>query len=331
MTSMIDTAVVICHDDKITFRGQKNGKDSIGLDPDWKAIMPRNGDVCGYFQVHYDEKTLEKTTDFIGLKEYEKLDDDAKRYWFPQIARITKLPDDVIIHAEKAYVDIRMLNLWDNFNTRYRSALDALVMTVHKGITAYRGKGEAGSRQELEAMRRRFRRCWHAVNYEHDLIMPLDVGLKLIDEVREYDMADKPNKNTVYLKGYGAKESLHVKVYDMRERHGIEAVKLEVMLRQDYLERNGMKDPAVWEEQPDIQARIESTLRREWNIVFSKAKGARAMLAERTQVKQAELFSFMADTKNTLTAVLAKQAEHDRRIEQLERDSAMLKRKAGLK
>ena len=156
--------------------------------------------------------------------------------------------------------------------------------------------------------------------------MPRDIGLALIEELRPFDMAGGKYEHGVYTKGWQVKDSKVVKVYDMMERHGQDAVKLEVTLRQDYLGRAGMFPPNAWEEQPDIQSRIRSTLEREWGIVFRKAKGAWAMLAEKVNVKQAELFSFMVDTKNTLTAVLAKQAEHDKRLAQHDRRIAALER-----
>jgi K+/H+ antiporter YhaU regulatory subunit KhtT len=113
---------------------------------------------------------------------------------------------------------------------------------------------------------------------------------------------------------------------------------IEVTLRQDYLERHGMKSPAVWEEQPDIQKKIEATLRKEWAKIFTTGKEARAMLAERVKVPQAELFDFMADTRNTLAKVLERQdaqardiAELKRDMEQGKRDMEQLKRATGLK
>jgi hypothetical protein len=323
--------VIFCHDDKLTFRGQKH---EIGLDEDWKQVAPKTGEVYRYGQrrvpMEYDSKGRE-VWDYITIAEYEALPESDRQSWYGCRARAITLPDDVIIHAEGSFVDIRMLNLWENFGTRYRSSLDALVRAVHRGLVSYTGKGAEGSRQELEAMRRRFNNHWHAVAYEHDLILPVDIGKALLDELASHDMAKGAYPGTVYTKGYDTKKSMHVKVYDMRAKHGLESVKLEVTLRQDYLEYNGMKVPKVWEEQPDIQSRIESTLRREWRIVFDKAKGAKAMLAERVQVKPADLFDFMVDTKNTLTAVKDRLATVERIQAQQARDIEQLKRATGLK
>jgi hypothetical protein len=323
--------VVFCHDDKLVFRGQKH---EVGLDDDWKRVAPRTGEVYRYGRdiepPQYDDKGR-RLAEYVSIEKYRGMQAGERQGWYECKARSVTLPSDVIIHAEGSFIDIRMLNLWESFGTRYRKSLDALVDAVHRGVVAYNGAGQQGSRQELEAMRRRFNNHWHAVAYEHDLILPTDIGLKLLEEIKPGDMAKGAYPGTVYTKGFDAKESMLVKVYDQRERHGLDSVKLEVTLRQDYLDRNGMKRPSVWEEQPDVQTRIESTLRREWRIVFDKAKGATAMLAERVRVKPAELFDFMVDTKNTLTAVRAELAEQRRRLDQHDRDIAALKRATGLK
>ena len=328
----LDTiGTVFCHDDKLTFRGQKH---EVGLDDDWKQVTPKTGEVYRYGQrrspIEYDSKGRE-AWDYISVPDFVALPAQEKQAWYACRSRSITLPDDVVVHAEGSFIDIRMLNLWENFATRYRTSLDALVESVHRGVVAYRGKGDEGSRLELEAMRRRFNSHWHAVAYEHDLILPVDVGTVLLDELAGYDMAKGQYQGTVYTKGYDSKGSIHVKVYDMRSKHGLDSVKLEVTLRQEYLEYHGMKRPNVWESQPDIQARIESTLRREWRIVFSNAKGATAMLAERVQVKPAELFDFMVDTKNTLTSVKARLATVERIQAQHARDIEQLKRATGLK
>jgi hypothetical protein len=251
------------------------------------------------------------------------------------------------VYAEGSYIEIRMNNLWEDLRARYRVSLDALVMATDRGILSYAPTGakrddlkrpRTDEERRTEAVRNRFKKYWHAVAYEHDLILPRDIGIVLLDELRPIDKAEGRYSNTVYGKGYGSKEAILVKVYDMMEKHGMEGVKIEVTLRQDYLERHGMKSPAVWEEQPDIQKKIEATLRKEWAKIFTTGKEARAMLAERVKVQQAELFDFMADTRNTLAKVLERQdaqardiAELKRDMEQGKRDMEQLKRATGLK
>ena len=55
------------------------------------------------------------------------------------------------------------------------------------------------------------------------------------------------------------------------------------------------------------------------------------MLAERVRVPQADLFGFMADTRNTLARVIERQEEQAKKIEQHDRDIEQLKRATGLK
>ena len=69
----------------------------------------------------------------------------------------------------------------------------------------------------------------------------------------------------------------------------------------------------------------------EWAKVFATGKGARGMLAERVRVPQAELFEFMADTRNTLARVIERQEEQAKKIEQHDRRIAALEQARGLK
>lgn len=322
---------VVCHDDRLVFRGQKA---EVKLDPEWWKVVPKTGEVLGWWNTLTDERlSVDSTPEGEG--------------WVGCQARAATISKGVSIYAEGSYIDVRMNNLWEDLRRRYRVSLDALVAATERGVLTYRpmqsrrvslARPRTDTEKRTEAMRLRFRRHWHAVAYEHDLIIPTDIGRTLIEELRPIDMAKGKYPNTVYAKGYGAKESLLVKAYDMMEKHGVDGVKIEVTLRQEYLDRNGLKDPATWETQPDIQAKVESTLRREWSRLFGIGKGARGMLAERVRVPQAELFDFVADSRNTLASVLErldaverKNAQHDRAIEQNTRDIEQLKRATGLR
>ena len=55
------------------------------------------------------------------------------------------------------------------------------------------------------------------------------------------------------------------------------------------------------------------------------------MLAERVRVPQAELFGFMADTRNTLARVIERQEEQAKKIEQHDRDIEQLIARAALR
>jgi hypothetical protein len=315
---------VYCHDDRLVFRGQKH---EIGLDPFWWQVVPKTGDLISWWNPATDEH-LPATEVPEG------------KGWKAIQGRAAMLEKGLSVYAEGSHVDIRMNNLWEDLRKRYRVSLDALVTATVRGIVKYTPTGarrldlkrpRTDEERRTEAVRNRFKKHWHAVAYEHDLILPRDIGLVLLDELRPTDMAGGQYPNTVYVKGYGSKESMLVKVYDMKEKHGVEGVKVEVTLRQDYLERHGMKSPAAWEEQPDIQNRIGVTLQCNWAKVFSTGKGARCMLAERVRVPQAELFGFMADTRNTLAKVIERQEAQARDIERHDRDIAALKRATGLK
>ena len=318
--------LIFCHDDRLVFRGQKH---EIGLDADWKKAIPRNGDIYGYhqakFPTEYDKKG-NKVFLHISVSEYEAMDVANQMQWQETRSRTCTLENGIVLHGEGSFLDIRMLDLWENFNSRYRSSLDAVVEAVDRGIVGYKPQGTTRAVQRVrtaqekktEAMRNRFRDRFHAVAYEHNVILPADIGAVLLKELEPQDMAGGRYSGTVYTKGFKGKESILVRVYDMNELHGIDSVKIEVVLRQDYLERHEMLDPAKWETQPEIQEKIKSTLEKEWRILFKEARGAWKMLAERVQTPQAELFSFMVSTKNTFTEVKARLDAVERRLEKLE-------------
>jgi hypothetical protein len=322
---------VYCHDDRLVFRGQKH---EIRLDDFWWKVVPKTGELISWWNPATDEH----------LPATEVPEGNG---WKAIQGRAVMLEKGLSVYAEGSYVDIRMNNLWEDMRARYRVSLDALVLATGRGIVKYSPTGprrtdlkrpRTDEERMTEAVRNRFKKHWHAVAYEHDLILPGDIGRVLLEELRPTDKAGGRNPNTVYVKGYKNKESMFVKVYDMQEKHGVESVKVEVTLRQDYLERHNLKSPATWEEQPDIQKRIEMTLQSEWAKVFATGKEAIGMLAERVRVPQAELFEFMADTRNTLAQVLARQdaqardiAAIKRDMEQHERDMEQLKRATGLK
>jgi len=302
---------VFCHDDRLVFRGQKH---EVKLDADWWKIVPKTGEVVSWWKPETGE--------------YKSPDDMPEGTgWIACQGRAAMLAKGLSVYAEGAYVDIRMNNLWDDLRKRYRLSLDALVRATDRRILKYTPstrrkespyRVRTDDERKTEAVRRRFKKYWHAVAYEHDLILPADIGKELLAELRERDKAGGQYENTVYLKGFQTKESLLVKVYDMQGKHGITGVKVEVTMRQDFLERHWLKSPAAWESQPDIQERIRSTLKREWCRIF-QGKVARSMLAERVRVPQAELFDFMADTRNTLAQVLDRISQHDREIADIRR------------
>ena len=337
---------VFCHDDKLILRGQKH---DINLDPAWRRLMPRTGDVYRYGRERHPREYNARGKplwDYLECSDWESLPSNEQREWVGLKDRAVTLAGDVSLFAGPAYMDIRINSLWEDFRKRYRIALEALGLATERKIMSYTPRAKARAslarprtpeERRIEAVRRMLKKYWGAAEYEHDLILPLDIGLVLIEELRPGLPSRQQFEDGVYPK-MGAKGAMKVCVYDMRKKHEMDKVKIEVTLRQDYLERAKMKSPAVWETQPDIQERIEATLRREWSSIFSMAKGARAMLAERVKVPQAGLLEFMADTRNTLAQVMDRLEAQERateaqarKVAQHDRDIEQLKRAAGLK
>lgn len=329
---------IVCHDDSLVFTGQK---DAVGLDADWYKVMPKSGEITGYRKERQPVimKGRWAVCDWIDKKEWEELGAVERLGWSPVSKRHALLEKGISINSGSSNIEVRMNNLWENFGTRYRAGLDALVMATNRGILEYSPKPinqntervRTAEEKKTEAVRVRFRKYWHACKYEHNLILPLDIGLVLLDELKERDLSGGIYKGSAYLKGWKngkeTKDTIKVLVYDMRAKHeGYEGVKIEVTLRQDYLERHKMKDPNVWETQPEVQKIIQATLEREWCIVLGNG-GARDMLKERLNVKQTELFSFMGETRNTLTEVKERLAAVEYDMRSVKKDIEALKSK----
>jgi hypothetical protein len=304
---------VFLHDDSLVFTGQKH---KIGLDPDWKGILQANGKPYQYGKNIYPielGKDGKPKREYISVKKYESLGIAERPKWIASVSRNKILEKGVTIYAQGSFIQVRVNDLWNQFGTRYREGLDILVKTVDKNILSYNPttrnpeakRQRTDKERKTEAIRLRFRKHWSACKYEHNLILPRDVGLVLIAEIKAEgrDQAESKYEGTAYIKGYKSKKSMKVIIYDMLEIHNQEFVKIEVTLRQDYMKRNNLKDPNEWGTQPQIQEKILMTLKREWSKVIGNGEAFR-MLKERLNVSGKELFDFMGKTENTLTAVM---------------------------
>lgn len=248
----------------------------------------------------------------------------------------------VIMHP--SHMDIALTDLWSDFGTRYREALDGVVEASEKGILSYSPRAFFPTeRNRLEAMRARTKKYFRVVEYEHNLLFNDDeIGESLMGELWEHEEAAAKEKrlekkaegvdwNTIYIKGFAgtkAKEKGNlVKVYRDDDLGGM--VKVEVTLRNAYIKRNQMGDVgSAWETQPEIQSRIHKALQREWKALLEKAPDTGRMLMERMpkvdyklhgreREGRIDLLNFMVSTTNTFT-------EHRKRIEAVEQAQAEL-------
>lgn len=301
---------ILCHDDKLTIRGQKH---KVGLSPEWwRACVPTDR-LNGYY--HPETKRTAPADAHPG------------EGWYPMRERVATLSPGVFIRTGTSHVDADLTNLWGDFRTRYRLGLEAIVTASRDGIFAYTPlKGEPTERNRLEALRHRVRDHWVVARYEHNLVITdTEISSLFMRELSGagLDEAGGIYPGTVYVKGFnrasGKGKPLLVKAYDMLERHGVPGVKLEVTFRDGYLKTNAMRRVTEWLTQPEIQARIRKTLEREWRGVMQSTPQTREALQDTMHVKQGELFTFMSSTHNTLTELLERMDRTEQRQSDIER------------
>lgn len=317
----MDSQGFMCHDDAITIRAQKH---EVRLGEKWWESMVKD-ERLGWFNLRTNENRRED--------EYLDPEEVARGEWRMKWSRKAKIEGGYITTKE-SYVDIVMNNLWGDFGTRYREALDGVVAASEKGILAYSPRAffpEDKERNRLESMRVRVKKYFSVVRYEHNLVMlDDDLGESLMSELWAHEekeareIGERARKegrewNTIYIKGFAgtsAKEKPNlVKVYRDDDLGG--KVKIEVTLRNGYLKRHRMNDVgSAWETQTGIQAKIQKALTREWKALFEKAPLTGGMLMERMPKEyklhgrerdgRVDLLNFMVSTRNTFTEVKAR-------------------------
>ena len=308
-------AVIVTHDDRLVMRGQKH---EIGLSAEWWKEVPKTGEVTGYWN---------KDT---GA--HRSRDEGPAEGFKPTISRKAKLLDDVWIMADKSFMDIRLLNLWGDFGSRYRKGLEAVVSASMRGVLTYRREAPATERNRREAMRNRVKRHWGVIAYENDLvILAEDIGRVLMRELKPHDESGREDWEAIYLKGFKGtsrkEKPILIKAYDMFPRHGVKGWKVEVTFRNGYMKAHKLKGPENWLTQPNIQGKLRKSLIKEWGEVFKMAPEAKGMLAEALEVKQPELFDFMANTTHTLTELTRRMERQERETEAVRRETEALQRR----
>ena len=311
---------VLTHDDCIVIRAQKH---LIGLDAKWWTAT-RNGDLYGWCRFEDGNPKPVESVNRPDLFPDEATGRAAG--WRPKFEKRRKLADGVEFIARDSYIDLA-IDLWcQPFATRYRVALDAIASACCAGIISYNGRALRSSRHAREAIRLRLKKYGTVARYEHKLTLPADIGNELLAACRPFDEADGKyadmEAGTIYLSGYRKRSTNagdKLVLYRIGEKEHEQArgrVKLEVALRKEKLDAHGMRAVELWYTQPDIQERLEKVLLYHWRRVMKKAPKAMTMLKERTEQKTDEqLFGFMLDRENTLSAVL-------RRMDALEREQA---------
>lgn len=322
----MDGLTALTHDDCIVIRAQKH---LIGLEPRWWTAT-WNGDLYGWIQ--YENETVLASVNNPDLFPTEQAGRSAG--WRPKFEKRRKLADGVEFIARDSYIELA-IDLWRQpFATRYRVALDSIAAACCAGIISYNGRKLRSSRHAREAIRLRLKKYGAVARYEHNLTLPGDIGEVMLSETREHDQAGGryacESAGTVYLSGFKTGRSAGDKVvlYRIQDGRAAGRVKLEVAIRREKLDSHGIREIQFWDTQPEIQDRIAAILLYHWRRVLKKAPKAMAMLKERArQDNDEQLFQFMLDRENTLSAVLmrmdAVEAEQKRQAERLAKLEAM--------
>jgi len=275
---------VMNHDDKICYRAQKTGTGgAVGIalaDGWWRKVQQKMVDgkpvITGYWnQATGDHKGAAWGDTLEGLECLR-----SEKGWKETTAReYTKgLPKGVSVTFENNQVDMRIVNLYDDLESRYKSALDYLA-SMAGDIIRYEPKLENPTeRNRREAMRNRLKRSFQPVEYEHNIIFLGQVGRDMMRELRaaaEKDSKMHLEENTVYLEGWKktAKQKRRVKYYDIGARDAAvggeagEIFKLEVTLLKEYFKGAGLAVEDL-KEQPEIQEVVRKELAEKVNGVL---------------------------------------------------------------
>lgn len=313
--SIINGETVLAHDDALVLRAQKH---QAGLEAEWWRAMHPTGRVTGWWNP--EAKPGEPTNHGADF------DPPEGEPWKPMKERARTLPGGVRLVGFDSTLEVRM-GLWGDFRRRYRLALEALMHATDSGVLSYRGKART-PRHKQEAIRNRLKAYWRVAAYEHDLLLTGDVAESLMTELAEDESIPEAQKrnDTIYLKGYGRNTGkgrpMLVKVYRLT-KHGMPGVvKLETTFRDDYLRRHGMREPQLWETQPDIQEAMVAALKKQWRSTLKRTPRTRRMLATELGVTQSELYDAIAESENTLTVILRRMEELEARVAKLEQANA---------
>lgn len=327
LSSLIESESVICHDDALILRTQKNRPNSQGgVEYDfvsgWKNQERTR--LLGYYNPRLEQfRSVEN-----GPPDFEEMG------WKETWERACWLPGKTRLVTYSNNIELRIGSLWKDFRRRYRLGLESVIDASYRGIVRYNGN-DATKKHRQEALRNRLKRYWVVAAYEHDLVVSGEIAQTLMTELRSIDDAIHYD-HTVYLKGHGqsGKDApTLVKAYDM-SNHGLpNLAKIEVTFRGRWMKQernmNGekvrMRQPELWETQPKIQETMQKALRTEWRRTMANAPRTVDMLSDSLGVPESELFEAILENRKTLTEIMKRieklenqYQDHERRIVRVE-------------
>jgi len=311
---------IILHDDKLTLRAQK--KTVTG------AVNVRDEFYKSLERVEIVSFWNPETGEHVTLDKY---DPDKHEEWRACWKRGAVLAENVYIFTQCNQVDLVLANLWEDFRRRYRIALEAALAAMLNGVIPYKPKAGKYGRNALEAVRNRLKRNFVISEYETDFL--LNPGLtEILESEAKLLQGVEITRNTIFLK---RTEEVTVKLYKPREREKIftgdltnwaNGAKIEIALRRDFFKRAKIRVEDLGE-QPEIFLKIKARLEREVNgVMQALSKPARAAIARELglETHTAEgITQRMLNVENTMTYVLRKIKEIEKRVEVLERKNGI--------
>jgi hypothetical protein len=328
---------IVTHDDRLLVRAQKS---EIRLEAEWREQVEVTYADGRPVILDYWRTGSTGEPERASKEQYEAMEWQEQNTYRPQMLRGLVLAEGVSVSFQNNQMDLRICNLFDDWRSRYRMALEYMVTLTERGVIKYRPTVEAeDDRNRLEAIRNRLKRYGRPTEYEHDILFRGELGQRILADLRGY-ASHTEGQTTLYIQGYnrGDDTSKVVKFYDIGEREGGalgEYFKLETTMLKEYFKAQKITVSELTE-QPVIQERITDGLVKtltkvvgllSWEVQSMTAQAIGLEISDRRKAP-AQIARAMLSTDRTLTARVG---ELERKVAALERDMGQVKRATGLK
>ena len=334
-------------DDKIEYRALKTNpqtKVKFPLSELWKYetsyARNENGEVkiVNYFR---DGAAL-------SVKDYETMSERERWGWLPQIEREVTFNNNTKAIFRNNEVNLRFYDLKDNFESRYKIALDSLIKLNDKNVIEYNRRTSYSEKNEREGIRQILKRHFKVCEYEYNLnIDDKEISNIIYTTLREQietgryiNRGAHLETNTLYLKGFGrgeaAAKDIIIKVYSIEGRdegRGYQIgdkIKIEITLKSGWFKAKRKKDEAVKVNDFTFQEKIYGIIKDEVIKYIKKyiyrpikddeVKGTDFMQALKTKLyvrNENDLFSKLFDENRVNSNIDKKLNKINREIENL--------------
>lgn len=326
---------IMTHDDRLLIRAQKS---DIGISENYREVTPyktTNGmrEIAGYILFNENGEITSR------LPETEAGQAKILGY-IPHFTRGGKIAEGVTYEMKCNQLDIRLCNLYQNSQTRYRNALDNLSKLCEMGVLSYKPRKEKPSvRNMQEAIRHRIREYAKPTEYEHNILFTGEIGRSIYYDIINSEQAQNMN-GTLYIGGFNRYEGQKsaYKVYDIgRRENGTQGqyFKAEVTLLKSYFkkptESRGRIAISELLTQPEIQELIKEKLVRDYTKILKLlTQETLKMIAEKMEVKteanKRDIYKTIAEAMlqtnrtyiKTINRAKAERKEYERMIKEIE-------------